>query len=146
VTSSSHYEMPAADHRTQAVFDQVAASLEQMDIDHTLRQAITEQIFDSSRVAMLRAIHSADFIHRLIEVTPSLSEQQHRELRGIADDLIQLARQAPQDAHERGKLQQQEPRDSQRKADALDGVVRDVQAEWEGLKEEWASMTRWLRK
>ena len=136
----------AEERQAQAILDKVAATVERLELEHTMQQAITEQIFDSSRVAVIRAVHSADFIHRLIEITPSLTEHQHHALRGIADDLIQLARPAPQEVRERVQPQQPVIRDAGRPPDLLDDFLRDMQAEWEGLKVELASVTRFWRK
>jgi hypothetical protein len=133
------------DRRTQAVLDQVAAAVAQLQIDQAIRQQITDQIFDTTHTALFRAVHTADFIERLIDVTPSLSDQQQDELRGVANDLILIARKAPQEAYERGQVLQQAARRPQRKSDALDGLIRDVQGELTALRKDLAGITRWLR-
>jgi hypothetical protein len=135
-----------SDRRTQSVLDKVEETLEQMEIDHVLRQKIMEQVFESSNLALFRAVHSADFIERLIEISPSLTKQQKRVLRSVTDELIQLAREVPQDAFERGMRLHEEARDAKHKLDALEVLAGEIQTEWEGLKEEWSGFKQWLRK
>lgn len=133
------------DRRTQAVLDKAAATIAQMQIDQALQRAITDQIFDTSHAAAFRAVHSADFINRLIDITPSLTEAQEQELHGVVNDLILIARKAPQEAYERGKLAQQKVKEPQRSGDALDGFLGELRGEWNALLQELTSITRWLR-
>lgn len=137
------------DRRTQAVLERMAAVIAQVQIDQTLRQQIMDQVFDTSHAAAFRAAHSADFINKLLAVTPSLTTQQQRELQGVVDDLILIARNTSRETYERGRIVQQEARELSRKPDALATFVTEVQGEWQdfcdGVKEEWDAFTRWLR-
>lgn len=135
----------SVDRRTQAVLDKIAENVEQLEIDHTLRRAITDHIFDESRVAMLRAIHSADFIYRLIETSSSIPEHQKAAMRGIADQVIELAQQVPRDAYEDGRRQLEETRAPHRTTDGLDGVLQELQTEWNSVKTELESLFRRFR-
>lgn len=138
------------DHRTQALFAQVTAAIAQLELEQSLRQQIIDQIFDSSASAIFRAVHTGDFIERLIEVTPSLTAQQQQELRTIADELIVLARQSPADVYERGRTLQQEARSAVTRPHALARFAADVDAEaeafWEALTQEWQALVVWLRR
>jgi len=134
------------DRREQAVYETLASRVEELELDHTLEEAVIEHLLDRSRVAFLRAVHSADFIQRIITITPSLTQQQHDELRGIADNLFQLTRQVPREAYDRGTLGDQDTQEPKRKPDVLDGFFREGQAEWEALKQDLASIARRLRR
>lgn len=138
------------DRRTQALFAQVTAAIAQLELEQSLRQQITDQIFESSASAIFRAVHTGDFIERLIEVTPSLTTQQQQELRAIADDLIDVARQSPADAYERGRTLQHEARSAVTKPHALARLAAEVDAEaevfWEALLQEWHTFVSWLRR
>jgi hypothetical protein len=137
---------PAADQRIQAVFTEIAARAERLELSRRQERAIVDHVLDDSYAAALRAIHSADFIHRLIAVTPSLTERQHRELEAMADELIRAARQVPQDASDRARLERSLAAQTGRAPDALDGILAEARSEWEALKQEMASLTRWLRR
>jgi hypothetical protein len=137
---------PAADQRIQAVFAEVAARAERLELSRRQERAIVEHVLDDSAAVFLRAIHSADFIHRLIQITPSLTERQHRELEAMADELIRAARQVPQDASDRARLERSLAAQTGRAPDALDGILAEARSEWEALKQEMASLTRWLRR
>lgn len=138
------------DRRTQALFAQVAAAIAQLELEQSLQQQITNQIFDSSASAIFRAVHTGDFIERLIEVTPSLTARQIQELRAIADDLIVFARKSPADAYERGRTLQQEARSPVIKPHAMARFAADVDAEaeafWEALAQDWQALVTWLRR
>ena len=105
-----------------------------------------EHVLDHSYTAALRAIHSADFIHRLIQITPSLTERQHRELEAMADELIRAARQIPQDASDRAILANSTGAQTDRAPDALDGILAEARSEWEALKQDLTGLSRWLRR
>ena len=136
----------AADKRVQAVFAEVAARAERLELSHRQERAIVEHVLDDSYTAALRAIHSADFIHRLIQITPSLTERQHRELEAMADDLIQAARQVPQDASDRARVGRSIGAQTERAPDALDGILAEARSEWEALKQDVTGLSRWLRR
>lgn len=135
------------DRRAQAVFDKARAALHQLELDQVLQNQITDQIFDTSTSTLFRAVHTADFIERLIEVTPSLTELQKQELREIANDLLVFARKAPLDAYERGRARQQEVRTAT--SHPVDRFLIDLRAEWlvfvHELDAEWQTVVRWLR-
>lgn len=133
---------PAADRRIQAVFTEVAARAERLELAHRQERAIVEHVLDESYTAALRAIHTADFIHRLITVTPSLTKRQHRELEAMADDLIQAARQVSQAASERARLERSIAAKPERVPDALDGFLAEARSEWAALKRDVAGLTR----
>jgi uncharacterized membrane-anchored protein YjiN (DUF445 family) len=148
-TTLPQYQLSSHDRRTQAVLDKAAATVAQLDLDHALQQQITDHIFESSSFSIFRAVHTGDFIERLIEATPSLTKRQKRELREIASDLIILARKAPHDTYEQGRAMQQEVRASTHKVPAIERFMADLNADWEafvqGLHEEWQTVLRWLR-
>ena len=138
----------SAEQQVQGVLADVAARVEQLELTHRQERAIVEHVFDDSHVALLRAIHSADFIQRLIEITPSLTEKQHQELQGLADELIRAARRVPDDASDEAKLLLRGNQEPERQPDLLGRFVGWVRASGD-TKERKPDLLddvfRWLR-
>lgn len=134
-----------SNRHVQKVLNQVAKRVSQLEIDHAERQAIIEHVFDESRVAMLRAWHSADFIYRLIEASPSIPVPEREKLRAVADELMDLAHQSPKNVLEAGRQELAQAQTKDSKPDALDGVIGELKGEWEALKTELGDLFRWNR-
>lgn len=134
----------STEQRVQAVLDEAAKRVEALELAHAEERAILEHLFATSRAATFRAVDSADFIERLIGYSPSLTKRQHAALHGIANELIDLARQETRAAYEQGKAQLN-ARASRRRPDVLDSFFGEVQSEWEDVKQELSAIVRWIR-
>jgi hypothetical protein len=131
----------APDWLPEDLFCRIEERVRQLDLERQLDQAILDHVLDTSHTAILRAVHSADFIHRVIEVTPSLSAYQQEELGAIADELIAMVKRLPSDAKARAlaQLRPQSPRD-----DPLEELRQLLMQEWKGAREDWRRLRNWL--